>query len=82
MNGTTLLALLRSEMLEHNEDVKDVIDTNCWESTLVKAFINSHSGSTKFDPLYWWSRERVYFTGEYDGLVTVESVPRNPPPHA
>ena len=39
---------------------------------------NSGFGGADCDPIYLWTKDRVYFIREYDGSTRLLSIPRNP----
>lgn len=74
---TTWRKLLTMEMDFHDETLSDMVGSNNLHLD-VKFNAEFDDGKSEGKPFTVWSKERVYFTCEYDGLRWVDSLSRNP----
>ena len=72
---TTWRKLLTMEMDYHDETLSDMVGSN---NLHLDVEFNAEFGSADGEPFTVWSKKRVYFTCEYDGLQWVDSLSRNP----
>lgn len=72
--------LLNETINQFGENEKDIIFINIPETELITPFVNFNQtgADNEKPPLLAWTKERVYFSHEYDGEIEIYSVPRHP----
>lgn len=74
---TSWRVMLLREMARHGETLDDVEAHTFTDSDLDAGFSVAY-GATKGCAFTVWTRKRVYFPAQYDGMEWVESVARHP----
>ncbi len=65
-----------NQEMKKNKDTSAVEFSSISEKEMDDKFDDDYGGEAK--PLRLWTEKYVYFSVEYDGATTCESVPRNP----
>ena len=78
MDPYTWKSYITAKMNIFNESWDDVVSCTLTEEELREQFNSELYGVTEGRPFTLWTKTRVYFPVQYDGMEWVESVSRHP----
>jgi len=73
----TWYSMLFAHMTAHNETFNDIVHSTITIEELLQEFDDGF-GLPEGKPFYIWTENRVYFSKDNDGSLSVDSVPRFP----